>query len=116
MIAGWFGIFVGGLSMRSSQDRNNRVRSLRPRRRGQTHFASVLVSAVLILSLMWVVSTKDAHAYLDPGTGSFLLQIMLASLFASMFALKVFWQRFTGRLSRILAFFKGQKDTPDSEQ
>ena len=79
-------------------------------------FGSVLVSAALILGLLWVVSTKAAHAYMDPGTGSFLIQILLASLFASMFALKVFWQRFTGRLAKILSFIKGRRDIDKSEQ
>ncbi|OGG13308.1 hypothetical protein A3D77_05535 [Candidatus Gottesmanbacteria bacterium RIFCSPHIGHO2_02_FULL_39_11] len=31
---------------------------------------------------------KHAHAYLDPGTGSYIFQIILAGLFGSIFFLK----------------------------
>jgi len=31
-------------------------------------------------------------AYLDPGTGSFILQVLIAGLLGSMFALKQSWQ------------------------
>ena len=79
-------------------------------------FGSLLISAALMLGFLWVVTAKQAHAYLDPGTGSFLIQMLLASLFASLFALKVFWQRFTGRLTRILSIIKGRRDTDKSEQ
>jgi len=34
-----------------------------------------------------------AYAYLDPGTGSYILQIVMASLLGSIFALKLCWGR-----------------------
>lgn len=33
------------------------------------------------------------HAYLDPGSGSFILQILIATLVGGLFILKTFWQR-----------------------
>jgi hypothetical protein len=33
----------------------------------------------------------NLFAYLDPGTGSYLIQIFLASLFGAIFILKSFW-------------------------
>ena len=44
-------------------------------------------------------------AYLDPGSGSYLIQILIAFLFGSALAIRAFW-------GRIKAFFK--KSTPDS--
>ena len=38
-------------------------------------------------------------AYLDPGTGSVILQMGIAALVGGLFAVKIFW-------SRIRAFFK----------
>jgi len=35
-------------------------------------------------------------AYLDPGSGSFILQIILASLLASLLFFKNFWRRLIG--------------------
>jgi hypothetical protein len=35
----------------------------------------------------------SAHAYLDPGTGSYMLQIVLGALLAGAIAVRTFWQR-----------------------
>jgi hypothetical protein len=42
------------------------------------------------------------HFYLDPGSGSFLIQLLLATLIGSAFAIKVYWKK-------IKAFFTGKK-------
>ena len=42
----------------------------------------------------------NADAYVDPGTGSYVLQIVIAGLVAGLFAIKTFWLQ-------ILAFFGG---------
>lgn len=36
---------------------------------------------------------NKAHAYIDLGTGSYLLQIVIGLLFGMVFSLKVFWKR-----------------------
>ena len=41
-----------------------------------------------------------ARAYVDPGTGSYVLQLLIAGLLGALFALKVFWHK-------LVAFFKG---------
>ena len=79
-------------------------------------FSSLFVSVALIVVFLWVVTTKEAHAYMDLPTGSFLIQILFASLFAAMYVAKAFWQRWTGRLARILSFIRGRSDTPKSRQ
>jgi hypothetical protein len=40
------------------------------------------------------------HAYLDPGSGSLLLQILLGTLLGAGFIIKMFWKRITGIFSR----------------
>jgi len=35
----------------------------------------------------------EAYAYLDPGTGSFMLQIILGTVFAALFTIKMYWQK-----------------------
>jgi hypothetical protein len=37
-------------------------------------------------------------AYLDPGTGSLVLQMSVAGLLGSMFVLKTFWQQIKRKL------------------
>ena len=57
----------------------------------------------LAILLLWLVFTRDAHAYLDLGTGSYVFQMLLASLVGGLFVLKMSWKRvkvFVRRLFR----------------
>ena len=49
-------------------------------------------SSVLILTLIFILGwTPDAQAYLDPGTGSMALQLLMASILGFLFTLKTYW-------------------------
>lgn len=41
--------------------------------------------------LLSMAFTPNAHAYLDPGTGSFLLQMLVAGAFGVVLYVKMFW-------------------------
>ena len=43
-------------------------------------------------------------AYLDPGTGSLIIQVVIASVLGGLFTVKVYW-------GRIKAFFRRDKDS-----
>jgi hypothetical protein len=53
-------------------------------------------SYALLAVLASLLLVREAHAYLDPGAGSYILQILIASLFGALFVLKVFWGRIVG--------------------
>jgi hypothetical protein len=40
------------------------------------------------------MSTSSAHAYLDPGTGSIILQVLLGGIAGIALALKLYWHKF----------------------
>ncbi|NQT35228.1 hypothetical protein HQ587_08560 [bacterium] len=65
----------------------------------------VSLLAVLIVGMLGCFN--NAFAYLDPGTGSYLVQILIAGLVGAAFSVKIFWQR-------IKDFFSGKK--PDSDE
>lgn len=45
----------------------------------------------LVLTLIFVFSfTSDAHAYLDPGTGSVLFQFLIAGILGFLFTIKTY--------------------------
>ena len=67
---------------------------------------SLGLSALIIGAFSLMVQMKSAHAYIDLGTGSYLLQMLLATVLASIFMLKVFWHRLTSRIARTIAKFK----------
>ena len=58
-----------------------------------------LVAGLLALILALFLFPGQAHAYLDPGTGSYFIQIALAALVGTLFAIRLFW-------GRIKAFFR----------
>lgn len=49
-------------------------------------------AVILFITFLAVVPSR-AHAYLDPGTGSYILQVVGAILFAGIFVVKGFWQQ-----------------------
>ena len=46
-------------------------------------------------------------AYVDPGTGSYLLQLLIATLLGGLFAVKVYWRKIIGFLTE--KFSKSKK-------
>lgn len=58
---------------------------------------------------LWLILEESAYAYLDPGSGSMILQIVLGGLAGAALVIKTFWHR-------IVTFFKIRKDEPKSEE
>ena len=57
-------------------------------------------SLVLLVLACVLFSVDDAHAYLDPGTGSYLFQMVIAVLLSGAFTIKHFWYRLKVRIVR----------------
>ncbi len=53
-------------------------------------FFSVIV---IFLTLFSGIFDSKAHAYLDPGTGSYVFQILIAFVVGGLFAIKIFWSK-----------------------
>ena len=51
------------------------------------------------IAAVFVFST-DAHAYLDPGAGSYMLQVVLAGFFGALVAFRSFWAGMFARIRR----------------
>ena len=67
-------------------------------------------SCALLAVLASLLLVREAHAYLDPGTGSYIIQILIAGLFGALFMLKVFW-------GSIMGFFgKGSSESEATVQ
>jgi hypothetical protein len=49
--------------------------------------------SILLLTLYFSTLTSYAHAYLDPGTGSMIVQIVIAGTVGALFTLKTFWSQ-----------------------
>ncbi len=72
---------------------------------------SLGLSLFLLVAAVSMAQIKSVHAYIDLGTGSFLLQMLLATVFASLFMIKVYWNRLTKRISQF--FSRSNSDKTD---
>lgn len=59
-------------------------------------------SVVLFIALLTMfLPVRNAHAYIDLGSGSFIFQILIASLLGILFTIKSYWgsiKNFFGKL------------------
>ena len=69
------------------------------------------VHAIQLLSLFLGCTALAApsHAYLDPGTGSIILQSILAGIAVAMGVLRLYWYR-------LKAFFSGKSAKSESKE
>ncbi len=61
---------------------------------------SRLTQVLFVAALFSAVPVASAQAYIDPGSGSYIFQLIVAGALGAAFAVKVFWRR-------IWSFFKG---------
>ena len=65
---------------------------------------------IYILALFFILGwTPDAQAYFDPGTGSMVLQLLMASVLGFLFTLKPYWGKFKGFIKNLV----GKKSSDD---
>ncbi len=58
------------------------------------------VNIILLTLLLALADGHPAHAYIDPGTGSYMLQILIASLLGGAFLIKIYWKKLIAFFSR----------------
>ena len=54
---------------------------------------------VFMLMCQWVFA-NTAHAYLDPGTGSYVFQMVIAVFLSAAFSIKHYWHSLKARFAR----------------
>lgn len=52
---------------------------------------SFIVTLTVVMAALSIPST--AQAYVDPGTGSYILQILIAGILGAAFAFKIYWRK-----------------------
>ncbi|WP_133136457.1 hypothetical protein [Legionella rowbothamii] len=65
---------------------------------------------IALSSFIWI---SNAYAYLDPGTGSLIIQSTIAAITGGLFILKTYWHKLKAKL-----FSRSEKvkDDNDSQQ
>lgn len=54
------------------------------------------ILTIYALSLLLVLSVTPLFAYLDPGSGSMLIQVMLGAMAALFVVMRAYWDRIIG--------------------
>ena len=67
---------------------------------------------LLVLVGLWSFMTRDAYAYLDPGTGSYFVQIVIATLAGGGYLLVSSWDRVKKFLSGLTG---SEKNSPSKK-
>ena len=62
-------------------------------------------ATIITLTLIFVLCFP-AYAYLDPGTGSYFIQIIIATSLGAMYAIKQFWYKIKLFWTNLLSKFK----------
>lgn len=67
------------------------------------------IKKALLLTLLSLCFLPSAFAYLDPGSGSYIVQMIIAGILGGFYALKLYW-------NRVVNFIKGNNNVdPDEE-
>ena len=66
----------------------------------------LLLAAILLL----IFTPNMARAYIDPGTGSYILQIAAAAVLAGIFVIKAFWKNIKKGFSCLVTRSKQKND------
>ena len=66
-----------------------------------------IVLIVLMLISIVLLSHKNAYAYIDPGAGSMIVQVVIGVIAGSAMAIKIFWKK----IKRFFLRFRKTKTT-----
>lgn len=70
---------------------------------------------IVLTALVGIVYMSPAYAYLDPGTGSIILQSLLAGIAAAMAIAGMYWQRIKAFFSSLFASKKLTDPNPEQD-
>jgi len=70
-------------------------------------------ATVLITMYVLAFLPKIAHAYLDPGTGSYIIQILIATVAGGTYLLVTSWSKVKDLLSNLLSKLSKRKNGKD---
>ena len=67
-----------------------------------------LLTVCILGTLLYLASPSPTYAYLDPGTGSYVFQLLVVGLAGSLFLIKIYWKKIVG------FFTKGAGESVDT--
>jgi len=62
-----------------------------------------LTATLAWLAVVYLSFPPRAHAYLDPGSGSYVLQLVIAALLGAALTIKLYWKRIKALMSDLFS-------------
>lgn len=63
--------------------------------------------------ITFLILSKPAYAYIDPGTGSFVVQVIAATAIGLLISIKTFWMNIK---QFFLSMLSGKQSSPSSQE
>lgn len=64
---------------------------------------SHVIPFCILFAVFCLILPNNAHAYLDPGTGSYIFQLIIAAFIGGLFSIKLFWNKIKMFLKKLLS-------------
>jgi hypothetical protein len=77
---------------------------------------SPLLPALLIAMSVFLIVPQQAYAYIDPGSGSLIWQVVIAALLSGGFLIKTYWRRLKQLVGRTEVSQEEGMEELDNEQ
>ena len=68
----------------------------------------IFITTFSLIAVFYFIAPNTLFGYLDAGTGSYMIQIILAGLAGGALAIKIFWRRIYSFFKRVSS--RGKKD------
>ena len=62
-----------------------------------------LFPIIFLVVMLQFTFSQSAFAYLDPGTGSYIFQVLVATLIGGLFTIKMHWQKIKNFFSNLFS-------------
>ncbi len=66
----------------------------------------ITTSGIYFVISFILLFPSDAYAYLDPGTGSYIMQLLIAFVLGGLFAIKLYWKKVKDLILKIFRLIK----------
>ena len=74
-----------------------------------------MLKQILASLLLMVVIVPNAHAYIDPGSGSLMIQMLIASAIGGLFTLKAYFRTIKEKVSNFCLKKENRKENKNKE-
>ena len=79
-----------------------------------TQFARLKLARIFVIYVLcYLVFPSKTYAYIDLGTGSYIIQILIASFIGIIFSMKIYWRKV--RTYFINFFYRKHQNGDDGE-